>query len=304
MFIIFNRADTAGKVFDEIRRARPETLLVIGDAPRPGVPKDVEGCASTRAILDRIDWPCRVLTNFPEANLGPRRRISTGLEWVFREVGEAIILEHDCLPHPSFFPFCEELLERYREEEHIAGIGGNNFLGGLHPVLHSYYFSRYLPIWGWATWRRTWQTYDVGIRQWPGRRGGRWLYEVLGDWSAVEHWTRVFDRVYRGGIDTWDYQLTFANWCRGALSVVPAVNLVANIGFGPEAVHTKEVTWLAGLPREAVSFPLRHPPDVVADTRADTLTEARVFSKGTRRIRRGLQARCRSLFGARKIPSS
>src|SRR6185369_14461868 len=159
-FIIFNRPDTTEKVFAEIARARPPKLLVIADGPRAGRAGEADRCAATRAIIDRVDWDCKVLTNYSDVNLGCKNRVASGIDWVFEQVPEAIILEDDCLPDPTFFRFCEELLIRYREDERISQICGANFQFGRKRSNDSYYFSRYNHIWGWASWRRAWQHYD------------------------------------------------------------------------------------------------------------------------------------------------
>ena len=129
-FIIFKRPDTTRKVFEEIRRAKPPKLLVIADGPRPNIVGEAEKCAAARAIIDSVDWECEVLKNYSDENLGCKQRVSSGLDWVFDNVEEAIILEDDCLPHPTFFRFCEELLEKYRDDERVMKIDGTNILSG------------------------------------------------------------------------------------------------------------------------------------------------------------------------------
>ena len=127
VFIIFSRPDLTARVFAEIARARPEKLLVIADGPRPDREGEDAKCAATRAIIERVDWPCEILKNYSNVNLGCGHRPATGLRWVFEQVEEAIILEDDCVPHPTFFRFCEELLEHYRDDERVMHISGDNF---------------------------------------------------------------------------------------------------------------------------------------------------------------------------------
>jgi len=274
---IFNRPETTGRVFAAIAEARPRKLLVIADGPRPGRPDDVENCAAARAIVECVDWDCEVLTNYAEANLGCRRRVSSGLDWVFDTVQEAIILEDDCLPHPTFFRFCEELLERYRHDECIMHIGGANFQLGWQPNQDSYFFSRYCHVWGWASWRRAWRHYDVAMEQWPALKARGWLGELLGSRPAVRFWERSYQAAYEGRVDSWDYQWMFACWSQGGLSIHPSVNLVRNIGVGAGATHTAGRSWFAGLPASAMNFPLQHPARVARDARADAFTQHAMF---------------------------
>lgn len=267
--IIFNRPDTTERVFAEIAKARPPKLLVVADGPRGTRAGEPEKCAATRAIIDRVDWDCEVLTNYSDINLGCKRRVSSGIDWVFEKAPEAIILEDDCLPHPSFFRFCEELLEHYRDDDRIAMISGDNFQSSQRRGDASYYFSRYTHIWGWATWRRAWQYYDVAISTWPQFRDEKYLVQLLRTPAEQRYWAKVFQAVYEGHIDTWDYQWGFTAWQHGMLSVMPNVNLISNIGFGSEATHTKGASPFANLPVDAMEFPLRHPKIFQAHHLAD-----------------------------------
>jgi len=278
VFIIFNRPDTTSRVFAEIAKARPPKLLVIADGPRANHPDDAEKCAAVRAIVDNVDWDCEVLTNYSNVNLGCKRRVSSGLDWVFDIVEEAIILEDDCLPHPTFFQFCEELLEKYRDDERIAMISGNNFLVGKKRTEYSYYFSRYTHIWGWASWRRAWDNYDVDMQLWPEIRDGGWLDDLLDNKKGVWYWNYIFQNVYKGKIDSWDYQWTFSCWIQSAMTIIPTVNLVSNIGFGSGAVHTKEENKFSNMLNKPITFPISHPPYILRDSVADYITEKTIFS--------------------------
>ncbi|WKZ15849.1 MAG: glycosyltransferase family 2 protein [Candidatus Jettenia caeni] len=277
-FLIFNRPDTTEKVFEVIRQAKPPKLLVVADGPRTDRPGEVEKCAATRAIIDRVDWDCEVLKNYSDINMGCKQCISSGLDWVFDTVGEAIILEDDCLPHLTFFRFCGELLEKYRSDERIALIGGINFQFGKKRTNNSYYFSRYNHIWGWASWSRAWQYYDVEMSAWPLIRDGKWLEDILGDSRLAKHWEGVFQATFEGEIDTWDYQWTFACWMQGALSILPNSNLVSNIGFSTEATHTTGQNAFANMRAESLEFPLLHPRYLIRDAMADKYTERVHFS--------------------------
>lgn len=277
-FIIFNRPDTTEMVFAEISRARPPKLLVVGDGPRSNRPGEVEKVAHARAIIDRVDWDCEVLTNFSEVNLGCKRRVSTGIDWIFEQVEEAIILEDDCLPDPGFFRFCQELLERYRNDQRIGMISGDNFQFGNRRNDDSYYFSKYVHIWGWATWRDRWAgSYDVTMAKWPRIRDEGWLPDMVGNAREATYWQRIFERVYRGEIDTWDYQWVFANWVEGRMTILPAVNMISNVGFDRNATHTKGDSELANLSRYPISFPMKHPPGVFRNTQADIFSEKKCF---------------------------
>ncbi len=281
VFIIFNRPNTTEKVFEMIRQFKPSQLLVIADGPRPHFPADVEKCLATRKIIEQVDWNCQVLKNYSDKNLGLKRRISSGLNWVFDQVEEAIILEDDCLPHPSFFPFCEELLDKYRHDQRIMTISGNNFQFGRRRTEYSYYFSRYALIWGWATWRRAWQDNDIDMKHWVSVRDGNWLRDILDDSRAVKYWSRIFQNCYDGKINSWAFTWTFTSWIQHALSILPNVNLVSNIGFSADACNTRDIySPFANHHTEAMEFPLNHPPFRVRDAQADKFTQRTLFDIG------------------------
>ncbi len=274
-FIIFNRSERTAEVFGAIRAARPAQLFVIADGPRPDVESDATKCAATRAIIERVDWPCQIFRRYADKNIGLRRNVSEGLDWVFNQTERAIILEDDCLPDPSFFPFCEELLERYAEDRHVAAISGTNLdpARNVPPGDDSYYFSRFCHIWGWATWRRAWQLCDHEMKDWPALRRTNWLMDKCGTCTAANFWR---------GLGTWDVPWLFACWRQDLVSIVPRNNLVSNIGFGVDAVHTKSQTRAAQLPTTAVQFPLHHPEKKVVNAAADCHIQKNFFEGITR----------------------
>jgi hypothetical protein len=288
-FIIFNRPDSTSRVFEAIRQAKPPLLLVIADGARSSKPGEAEKCAATRAIIDRVDWDCEVRTNYSAVNLGCGKRVSSGLDWVFQEVEEAIILEDDCLPHPSFFQFCEEMLAYYRDDSRIMAISGNNFQRGRKCSDESYYFSRYNHVWGWASWRRAWKHYDFTMSDWHQVRDGNWLNSVLDNRELCKYWTVEFDKVHRGAVDTWDYQWIFACWIQNSLTILPQVNLISNIGFNSDATHTnKEVPW-ASQSTYPIEFPLTHPSFMLRNAVADSFTtnimyQSNLFKKAINKL--------------------
>lgn len=265
---VFNRPQPTAKVYERIRAAQPKRLLVIADGPRASRPDDAALCEATRQIVSAPDWPCELLTSFSDVNLGCRNRMSSGLDWVFLHCSEAIILEDDCVPDPSFFGFCSSMLSRYRDDQRIVHVSGDNYQGGRHRGDASYFFSRYSLTWGWATWRRAWRHYDVNISYWPALQKERWLESFLDIPEEVRYWETIFDRLYRGEIDTWDYQWLLACWREGGLSIHPNENLVTNIGAGPDATHLKDGHSTIGVPTKTMEA-LVHPAQVIRNQEAD-----------------------------------
>lgn len=274
LFIIFNRPETTRQVFGAIRRAKPKQLFIAADGPRANKPGEQERCEQTRAVVAEIDWPCEVHRKYESANLGCKEGVGSAISWFFQHVEAGIILEDDCLPHPSFFPFCAELLAKYQPEARVMMISGDNFLPNLSATDDSYYASKYAHIWGWATWRRAWQHYDGNISSYPLFKNSEKAREILPNPSARRYWLRLFDKIYAGKIDTWDAQWQYAIFQQRGLCLVPRVNLVSNIGFGTEATHTKGQNPHANLPVSDV-YPLIHPAQLSLNDKIDQQEIAR-----------------------------
>ncbi len=242
LLLVFNRPDHTRRVFEQVRRLRPAELYISADGSRKHVPADAEKCASVRAIFEKIDWPCTVRTNYLQENHGCRRAVQAGISWFFQQVEAGIILEDDCLPDPSFFDFCAELLERYHDDPQVMHIAGNNPAPQACQNLDAgYLFSRFSFIWGWATWRRAWQLYDADFtdleKLWQDPGSG--LSQIVQDTAARRYLLDKFERTRSGELDTWDYAWFFTILKNNGLCIVPMVNLVQNIGFDEAATHTQ-----------------------------------------------------------------
>jgi hypothetical protein len=274
-FFIFNRPALTEKVFSRIAQAKPPTLLVVADGPRSE--EETTRCEETRRIINRVDWECRVFEDFSDRNLGCKTRVSTGLDWVFSQVEEAIILEDDCLPAPTFFTFCEELLEHYRDDERVFLISGDNFQFGQPRIRYSYYFSRYAHCWGWASWKRAWKHFDVTMSSWPEFKSGGYIKSICENPAEQKYWSKIFDDCYNAKIDSWAYVWLYACWSQGGLTILPDRNLVSNIGFGADATHTGgSATSLASLPTGDI-WKIQHPKLVGRYAEADAFTFKNVF---------------------------
>ncbi len=264
--IIFRRPEPTAQVLTAIAQVRPQKLFVIADGPRPGRPTDEARCAAARAVVDRVDWDCEVIKNYSATNLGCGHRPATGISWVFDQVDEAIVLEDDCVPHPSFFRFCEELLERYREDERVMHITGSTYRPEPLKTPYSYFFSHFNCPWGWASWRRAWKHYDLTLKLWPQLRDTSWLNDILEDESVIPYWGPYFARAHerQGDVDYWDYQWTFACWANSGLSIMPCANLVSNVGVGADSTNFGgDSDPMCHMPVHEMKFPLAHPSSVL-----------------------------------------
>ena len=273
LFLVFNRPDTTRQVFEAIRNARPEKLYLAADGSRALQQGEVERVNEVRRIVSIVDWPCEVKTLFRETNLGCKRAVSSAITWFFEQETEGIVLEDDCVPHPQFFSFCADLLEHYRYDERIGIISGTSLCDIRKEQLNwdkeDYVFSRYLSIWGWASWRRVWKDYDPEINCWPIHKKA--ISELTENARIRSSHKALFDKIHKGEIDTWDYQVSLMLWVTGRVAITPRFNLIENIGFNFEATHTKSsntiMAKLSHMSNEDLTFPLT-PPSVMIRNRS------------------------------------
>jgi hypothetical protein len=269
LIIAFNRPHTTEIVFEAIRKVRPSKLYFACDGPRLDREGEVERVKRVHQLIDKVDWDCDLKTLFRIENFGCKYAVSSAINWFFENEERGIILEDDCVPNIDFFYFCDDLLERYKDNSRVMAVTGNNFQCGHRHGDGSYYFSKYMHIWGWASWRRAWKHYDVEMNFWSRWKNSKGWSELFDDSVEQKYWRQVFDRVTSGLIDTWDYQLIASIWFQNGLVATPNVNLVTNIGFGPDATHTTSTSnFLANTPVYILEE-LSHPPEIKVNKFAD-----------------------------------
>lgn len=273
LFIVFNRAETTQQVFNVIRRIQPKHLFISADGPRKDNPEDIEKCRNVRAIIaDQIDWECDLKTLYREQNSGCGIAPSRAISWFFEQVDEGIIIEDDCLPHPDFFLFCSELLAKYRNNPMVLSIAGSNFQDGIKRGNASYYFSVYNRIWGWATWKRTWENYDYFLGNIDKNESKIIVKSLFRLFSERMYWLKVYKCSKENQINNsaWDFQFMFLQWKLGGFTITPNTNLISNIGYGEDATHTAWGENDLNLNRsvEAI-FPIDHPDKIERNRKAD-----------------------------------
>ena len=258
LFLVFNRIDTTIQVFSAIKEAKPVKLYVASDGARESKLDEIEKVNEVRNfILSNIDWECDVKILFRDKNLGCKVAVSNAISWFFENEEMGIILEDDCLPMNSFFKFCSELLIKYKEDNRIMMISGTNYLLDMREeISDSYFFSRHFSIWGWATWRRAWATYDADLNECDDSLIGEanYLYLCLNR-NTSYFYLNILKEIKNKKIDTWDLQWVFNCVYNYGLSVTPVVNLISNIGV--EGAHAKNITENNFLKTSEISFPLK-----------------------------------------------
>lgn len=268
LFLIFNRPDTTIRVFEAIRQAKPPRFYVAADGPRKDKVGEKEKCEEVRSIIKQVDWDCEVKTLFRDENLGCGKAVSQAITWFFEQEEEGIILEDDVFPHPDFFLYCEELLERYRSCDNVGVIAGHNHLYRNIDRETSYGFIHMSHIWGWATWRRVWKMYDFGLDTYTERDFIDGLKQNISNRNVIRYWKTIYNDMKEHKIDTWDFQLFISLASNRIFSIIPYHNLTKNIGFDERATHT-----LVAEQREmdveiSSIYPIIHPSEIVADKEA------------------------------------
>jgi hypothetical protein len=261
LFLVFKRPSTTRKVFNVIKKIEPKYLYVAADGPREHKEGEKEKCEEVRAIVKEIDWDCELKTLFRDKNLGTKIAVSSAIDWFFENVSEGIILEDDCVPSLTFFPYCEGLLTKYRDDDRVMTISGDAsvFKNRFDNSKYSYFFSHYTLTWGWATWKRAWSTYDVDLKDWNEVKKDKNSFPVLKNRYQRKYWFMMFDRMYINGMDAWDYQWTYNSLINNGLTIIPKSNLILNIGYGPDATnYYGKKDYRIEFPIKEIDFPLVH----------------------------------------------
>ncbi len=279
LFLVFNRPDTTAVVFEAIKEQKPEQLFIAADGPRQDRAGEAELCKEVRNITSKVDWPCEVKTLFREENLGCRRAVSGAIDWFFEHVEEGIILEDDCLPDQSFFPYCSELLEKYRDDQRIMCIAGDRSFASNPEQKDSYEFSTISLIWGWATWRRAWHKYD--LQKMKNADLKNVAFSINSDKEFVAQQLNIYQSVINGSLDSWATVWAFTIGAQGALCCIPKNNLITNIGFGENSTHTVDTSSLrANYPSADMEFPMKHPDLVFSNPVLDGKILQNIFYIG------------------------
>ncbi|MGJ8678306.1 MAG: hypothetical protein ACSHX0_12360 [Akkermansiaceae bacterium] len=281
LFIIFNRPDYTLVTFGAIAKARPKTLFIAADGPRSHVTGEDEICRNLREnILALIDWECDVKTLFREANLGCGLGVSGAINWFFQNVEEGIILEDDCVPSASFFTFCTLMLERYRDDKRISMVTGSNLLSDELQDRDAYFYSKYYHIWGWATWRRSWENYDISMPSWLIENAKDHLFWNIGDVQIRDRLVARFNAAKN--IDTWDYQWAQNCIFQNTLSITPVKNLITNIGeIGAHMTKSNKSPHVNKKSQEIDCSSLSAPEFMIADGVLDLIQYRQVINLNT-----------------------
>lgn len=278
LLIFFNRAEVTLQVFEQIRKTKPKYLFLAADGPRPNRPDDTIACAETRKIKDLVDWDCELKLLFRDVNLGCGMAVSSAISWFFEQVEAGIILEDDCYPDPSFFPYCAQLLSEYQNEKKVSIISGNNFQNTIRGSA-SYYYSHYPITWGWATWRRTWEQFDFNIAEAPLNIKNGMLDTVFPSPQEKKFWTKKLEKVNTESYHIWDIHFFYSIWKNQGICITPNKNLVVNLGFFDNGTHHFLVdSTKTNAKSESMDFPLVKPTVMKVNRAADHYLFEHFFS--------------------------
>lgn len=276
LLVVWRRPDLTELLIESLRPVAPTQLYIACDGFNQAKPEQFANIQKTREMIRAaIDWPCERHGLFADKNYGCRDGEIRAFNWFFEHVSEGIILEDDTIPHPDFFPYCQELLDRYRDDPRVWCISGDNAARITLRGPWSYGFIRTPLTWGWATWKRTWHQYDVTMSTWRRIRNSEIVSLVFPDPYERELMRRIYNGLVDYGVpDTWDYQFGCDCILSGGLCVIPRNNLIRNVGFGVDATNT-----FGASPRSNAEtypiLPLDHPPIPFLDQEADQ----QVFTK-------------------------
>ncbi len=279
VLICFNRPILTKKVFKQIKKKKPSKLFIIMDGPRHKYSEDLKNIKKVKKIFREINWKCKVYKDYAKENLGLKRRVVTGLNWVFKKVDKAIILEDDCYPTDNFFTFCESMLNFYKDNKKVLAITGNNFQTA--PIDNkSYYFSKYSHIWGWATWRSTWDLFndeEKYIRKFLNSKKFKRINKIV---DEQNYWKSMYYQIKRGSLKSWAFYFLINIWKKDGLTVTPNKNLIINLGINNISSSNKNDPNLKiNLSKTDIKFPLTHPEIIKVNETADNKVFYSIYKK-------------------------
>lgn len=301
LLIVFNRPDFAGKLIDALRKVKPRKIYVAADGAREHVEGEKELCEETRRVATNIDWDCEVKTLFRDSNVGCGLGPTYAMDWLFENEEQGIILEDDCIPDPTFFDYCEELLERYKDDTRIMHIGGYTLQGKTKALQETYYFSRYPEVWGWATWRRAWKLFDFSMSTYPEFKEAGRISDVHDNLRLQNNWIKALDfTLAEKKPSIWDYRWMYCIWSNFGLCITPTQCLVKNIGFDGRGTHTNGNDEVAQIFTSVQIEPISkviHPKLIVPSRDADRKTEhIRITPPWSKVIKRKIEAQVTKLL--------
>ena len=262
LLIGFNRPDTMQKVFDEVRKAKPLKLYYAVDCAREGKAGEAEKVSQVKAIVKKVDWSCEVHTLFQKENRGCGYGPAEAITWAFENEDRLIVLEDDCVPSQSFFRFCDEMLERYKDDERVNIISGRSHHSGSKFFKDKdYIFTHYAHTWGWATWKRAWNEFDIKMSDWPDFMKDGGFLNILSSEKEGKYFNNWINKIYQHIEEecthSWDAQWVYARLKNGGLGIVPAHNLIMNIGS--VGTHTSEESECHRIIAQEIPESLTHP---------------------------------------------
>lgn len=280
LFIVFNRLDTTKLVFQRIKAVKPKEFFIYSDGPRLGYIDEQFTVNEVRDyIVSNIDWPCQIHTNFNIINNGCGKAVSNSLKWFFSNVDEGIILEDDCLPSESFFDFCEQGLDKFREEKRVFMLSGYNPFGA-NMAGNDTFFSENPAVWGWATWANRLENYDYDLTSWPDSNFDKYLINRFPS-QISKYFIDAFNLIKSKKIDTWDYQLVYLVLSNFGLVLKPKSNLIMNIGISGAHSSVKDINHYVPYGTTETSKGFNFPSLIIPEMTYDNLAWSR-YKKSSR----------------------
>lgn len=283
LLITFNRPTHTQRVLETIMSAQPRDLYVFQDGARSDNANDAEKVPLVRQTVERLtkDSPTRLHTFFSDTNLGCGAGPMTGIDWFFGQVERGIVMEDDCLPHPDFFEYCQELLERYESVPQVLFINATHYHKRWQCDA-SYGFSHYMVTGAWAGWRRTWQGFDLDLKTLNAMKFRRHVLKLTGNRGEANWWYAILKEIQqdKSKKSYWDFQMQMHLFRHNALTIHPQRNLISNIGFDSEGTHTLNNNGERGGREVYPILPLTHPDSIIVDKKRDALCWAKNQSNG------------------------
>ena len=259
LILIFNRPKETRKLINRLEKFKPKNIYIFSDGPRKNNESDLKKNNECKQLIQDLKWKNNIKKKYLKNNLGCKNAVSKGISWFFENEEMGIILEDDCIPTKSFFKFCEWGLIKFKNNDKIGSITGNNFLKSNININSSYYFSKYAHCWGWATWRNRWALYNKNITFWKRWKNSKNFRKLFNLKHEILYWKKIFNNVSKNKIDSWAYPWNLCLWYNNKIVLTPKYNLVKNVGYGNSATHTFVNSHNLNYSTTKLNFPYKSP---------------------------------------------
>lgn len=170
-------------------------------------------------------------------NKGLANSIIEGVNAVLDKHGTVIVLEDDLVTSPYFLQYMNDGLELYRDETSVASIHGYSYPLNNPQELPDTFFIRGAFCWGWATWKRAWDFFEVDGSVLYKRIESNEELRYLFNFNDTEDYMLMLEHQIKGVNNSWAIRWYASAFLENMYMLCPSRTFVKNIGMDSTGTH-------------------------------------------------------------------